>query len=350
MNRSQISFICALLAAFAAPCTAKPKPIPIKVVVVAMFEVGQDTGDQPGELQYWVERDHLDRIYPLLAGYHSVRMNADGEMAVLTGQGTAHAAATIMALGLDPRFDLTHAYWLIAGIAGGSPDRISLGSAAWARWVVDGDLGYEIDAREIPPDWPTGYIPLRKTRPYEPPSTPLEGQVYALNPTLTQWAFNFTRSTPLADSDKLKQIRSEFEGAAAQRPPFVMLGDEISSSTYWHGKLYDAWATEWVSYFTGGQGHFVTTAMEDTGTLLSLKNLANAGRIDWQRILVLRTVSNYDQQPHGMSAADSLARQRIGSYSAYLPSLEAAYTVGHAVVNELLTHWPKYVNVSVAPK
>ena len=254
MNRSQISFICALLAAFAAPCTAKPKPIPIKVVVVAMFEVGQDTGDQPGELQYWVERDHLDRVYPLLAGYHSVRMNADGEMAVLTGQGTAHAAATIMALGLDPRFDLTHAYWLIAGIAGGSPDRISLGSAAWARWVVDGDLGYEIDAREIPPDWPTGYIPLRKTRPYEPPSTPLEGQVYALNPTLTQWAFNLTRSTPLADSDKLKQIRSEFEGAAAQRPPFVMLGDEISSSTYWHGKLSDAWATAWVDYFTGKPG------------------------------------------------------------------------------------------------
>lgn len=43
-----------------------------------------------------------------------------------------------------------------------------------------------------------------------------------------------------------------------------------------------------------------------------------------------------------MTAADSLAHQRIGSYSAYMPSLEAAYVVGHVVVNELLTHWPKY--------
>src|SRR5579862_1092857 len=109
---------------------AAPVPIPVKVVVVAMFEVGNDTGDTPGELQYWVERDHLDRSYPLPAGYHALRMNGEGEMAVLTGQGTAHAAATIMALGLDPRFDLSHAYWLIAGIAGGRPDRISLGSAA----------------------------------------------------------------------------------------------------------------------------------------------------------------------------------------------------------------------------
>jgi purine nucleoside permease len=43
-----------------------------------------------------------------------------------------------------------------------------------------------------------------------------------------------------------------------------------------------------------------------------------------------------------MSAAESLSHQRIGSYSAYLPSLESAYTVGHAVVRELLRNWPKY--------
>jgi purine nucleoside permease len=307
-----------------------------------MFEVGADTGDQPGELQYWVERDHLDRIYPLSAGYHAVRMNGDGEMAVLTGQGTAHATATIMALGLDPRFDLSHAYWIVAGIAGGSPDRVSLGSAVWARWVVDGDLGYEIDAREIPPDWSTGYLPLRKARPFEAPAAPLDGQVCALNKGLAEWAFNLTRTIQLADSEHLKEIRGSFDGAAAQRPPFVTMGDEVSSSRYWHGKQFDAWAAEWVSYFTNGQGEFATTAMEDTGSLQSLQFLANAGKVDWQRILVLRTVSNFDRQPRGMTAADSLAMQRVGKYGAYLPSLEAAYTVGHAVVSELIAHWPKY--------
>ncbi len=271
-------------------------------------------------------------------------MNGEGEMAVLTGQGTAHAAATIMALGLDPRFDLSRAYWLVAGIAGGSPDRISLGSAAWARWVVDGDLGYEIDAREIPADWPTGYIPLRKTRPFEPPAAPLEGQVYALNTELAEWAYNLTRNMPLADSDRLKEVRAHFDGAAAQQPPAVIVGDEVSSSTYWHGKLSDAWAAEWMRYFTGGQGQFATTAMEDTGTLQSLRGLANAGRVDWNRILVLRTVSNFDQQPRGMSATDSLAHQRIGSYSAYLPSLESAYRVGHVVVHELLSEWREYTS------
>jgi purine nucleoside permease len=328
--------------AYGSPLMTEPRPIPVKVVVVAMFEAGEDTGDRPGELQYWVERDHLDRVFPLPAGYHAARMNSEGEMAVLTGPGTAHAASTIMAIGLDPRFDLSHAYWIIAGIAGGSPDRISLGSAAWARWVVDGDLGYEIDPREMPPDWTTGYLPFRKARPFEQPATPVDGQVFGLNPGLTQWAFNLTRATPLDDPQQLKEVRTQFDGGAAQRPPFVTLGDEISSSTFWHGKLSDAWATEWVRYFTGGKGQFFTTAMEDTGSLQSLEFLARAGRVDFQRILVLRTVSNFDQQPRGLTAAESLARQRIGSYSAYLPALEAAYKVGHVVVNELLTHWSKY--------
>src|ERR1700735_1353007 len=152
-----------------------PKKIPVKVVVVAMFEQGADTGDMPGELQYWVERDHLDTVYPLPAAYHDVRMNADGELAIVTGQGTAHAAATIMALGLDPRFDFSHAYWLIYGIVGGAPERVSLGAAVVANWVVDTDLSYEIDPREIPSGWPAGRLPLRKKEPFEVPATPLPG-------------------------------------------------------------------------------------------------------------------------------------------------------------------------------
>jgi purine nucleoside permease len=335
-------FILASCCLALAQSTPNPTPIPVKVVVIAMFEIGADTGDQPGELQYWVERDHLDHSYPLPAGYHPIHMNDRGEIAVLTGQGTASAASTIMALGLDPRFDLTHAYWIIAGIAGGSPDRISLGSAAWARWVIDGDLAYEIDAREIPPDWTTGYIPLRKTKPFESPAAPLPGQVYELNSNLVAWAYRLTKNTPLVDTDKLRQVRPHFDGASAQKPPFVTLGDEVSSSTYWHGKLFDAWANEWTRYFTNGKGEFATTAMEDTGTLQSLRFLANAGRIDWSRVLVLRTVSNFDRQPRGMTAPESLAQQRIGTYSAYLPSLEAAYTVGHTVVNELIANWQKY--------
>src|SRR5579863_4278944 len=158
---------------------AQTRPIPVKVVVVSMFEPGEDTGDRPGEYQLWVEREHLDQVLPMASGYHHVRLNKDGVLGLLTGVGTAKAAASVMALGMDPRFDLSKAYWIVAGIGGGDPADVSLGSAVWADHVIDGDLAYEIDAREIPKDWPTGYVPLHKTKPYaQPVKAELEGEMY----------------------------------------------------------------------------------------------------------------------------------------------------------------------------
>jgi purine nucleoside permease len=340
MTRALLAAALVLLACESAIAAAKP--IQVKVVVVAMFERGADTGDDPGELQYWVERNHLDRVISFRQGYHDLRMNRDGVLAVLTGVGTAKSAAAIMALGMDPRFDLTKAYWLVAGIAGMNPERGSLGSAAWAEWVVDGDLAREIDAREIPAGWKTGYLPLRGSTPYEQPQISNEGEVYHLDPGLVDWAFGMTGHVALADSDGMRAARERYEAPNARRPPFVMKGDTISSGTFWHGKLMNEWAVDWVKYHTGGKGEFTTTAMEDTGTMQSLTLLAKAGRVDLKRVLVLRTASNFDMPPPGVTAAENLARMKLGSYSAYLPALEAAWKVGNTVVEELVRGWAKY--------
>jgi purine nucleoside permease len=321
------------------------KPIEIKVVVINMFEVGADTGDTPGEFQYWVEREHLDRVLLFPQGYHDLRMNRDGVLGVLTGVGTARAAASIMALGLDPRFDLTHAYFLVAGIAGIDPEMGSLGSAVWSEYVVDGDLAHEIDAREMPDGWPTGYVPLGKSTPYEQPRRDRfaggDGTVYHLDPALVGWAYGLTRNVELPDTEQIAARRLQFAGANAQRPPFVLRGDNLSGSTFWHGRLMNAWARAWVKYQTEGKGTYAVCGMEDTGTMQSLTWLAKAGKVDLARVLVLRTASNYDQQRTGITAAESLAETKVTQYSAYLPSLESAYRVGHVVVDALVAQWPR---------
>jgi purine nucleoside permease len=324
-----------------AQSTPPSKPIQIKVVVVAMFERGEDTGDTPGEYQLWVEREHLDQILPLPAGYHHVRLNKDGVLGILTGVGTAKAAASVMAVGLDPRFDLSKAYWLIAGIGGGDPADVSLGSAIWADHVLDGDLAYEIDARQIPENWPTGYVPLRKATPYEEPvRKELEGEIYSLNPQLVDWAFRLTKDTPLPDSDSLRTSRARFAVFPnALKSPFVTHGDTLSSSTFWHGSRMNEWANAWTRYYTGGKGNYMVAGMEDTGTMQALTFLSQAGRVDFQRVLVLRTVSNYDREPPGTNAADSLKTMVSGNYSAYFPALEAAQIVGDKVVRDIVEHW-----------
>ncbi len=326
--------------------TIRGEPLQPRVVVVTMFEQGADTGDRPGELQYWVEREHLDRVIPVPAAFHPVRANADGTIiAIVTGGGNSNAAATIMALGLDPQFDLRQSYWLVAGIAGIDPADGSIGSAVWADYVVDGDLAHEIDAREIPAGWPTGYVPLGKKSPYEKPPLDADyaaGQCYALNPGLVRWAFELTRDTPLVDNEQMKKRRETYtDTPAAMRPPSVMIGANLASSTYWHGKLLNKWANDWVAYYTSGRGNYVTTAMEDSGTLRSLTNLERAGKVDSKRVLVLRTASNYDMQWPGGTASDSMSGESLGIYSAYIPSLEAAYRVGSRVVHAIVADWAR---------
>ncbi len=324
---------------------AQVRPLPIKVVVVTMFERGEDTGDAPGEYQLWVEREHLDQVMPLAAGYRHVRVNKDGVLGMVTGIGTAKAAASVMALGMDPRFDLSKAYWVVAGIGGGDPADVSLGSAVWAEHVIDGDIAYEIDAREIPADWSTGYVPLRKLQPYEKPvRSELEGELYTLNQALVQWAFRLTKDVALADTPAIRAARARFAGFPnALRPPFVTHGDTISGSTFWHGTRMDAWANAWTRYFSGG--NFMIAAMEDSGTMQALTFLNSAGRVDLQRVLVLRTVSNYDREAPGSTPAESLKGLVFGSYSAYLPALEAAQTIGGRVVRHLVEHWTECESV-----
>ena len=84
------------------------RPLKVKVVVLTTFEIGADTGDTPGEFQYWVERRKMETVIPLANAYHDVRTDGTGVIATVTGMATANAASSVMALGTDPRFDLSN--------------------------------------------------------------------------------------------------------------------------------------------------------------------------------------------------------------------------------------------------
>ncbi|MDE8650287.1 purine nucleoside permease [Novosphingobium sp. H3SJ31-1] len=324
------------------PCA---HPLPVKVVVVTLFEIGADSGDAAGEFQLWKERRHLDMRIPFPQSYHDLYYDPKTQvLAMVTGIGTARSSAATMALGLDPRFDLTHAYWLVAGIAGIDPQDASIGSAAWARWVVDGDLAHEIDAREIPKDWKTGYFPRHTKGPNDTatPPDPSGGEMFALNPALVSWAYRLTRDVKLPDSPAIAAERARFAGYPnAQRPPFVLEGEQLSAMTFWHGKLLTDWANGWVDYWTSGKGEFVTSAMEDTGVVQSLTYLDRIGRADKDRVLVLRAGSNYTMPPPGEDAATYLLHENEG-YAGLQAAVESLYLVGSKVIDELLADWGRY--------
>jgi purine nucleoside permease len=315
-------------------------------VIVTTFETGADTGDTPGELQFWVEREHLTESLPFAGGAvttsgvpHPIRVNAAHTvLGIVSGTTLVNAAASMMALGLDPRFDLTHAYILINGIAGIDPHVGSVGSAVWANFVVN-DVSRYIDPREAPPDWPYGFFPSGATRP-DPPTLPAapwqRSNLYTLNPKLTAWAFAQTKDLSLGDDPAVAAFRAGFTDLPnARRPPFVLVGDTFASDFYWHGAIMTRFAEDWVRLYTGGKGSFATTEMEDAGFMNAIERLAAMHRVDADRVMDLRTASNYSQERPGHTAVESVTAPYIGTRLA----LESAYVCGSTVLHKILANW-----------
>lgn len=317
------------------------EPVQVKAVIVAMWERGEPDDGEIGELELWVKREKLDKIYPFPVGPTDLRMNDHGVLAVLTGIGSSNAATVITALACDSRFDLSKAYWIIAGVAGVDPENASIGSAAWAEYVVDGDLMHEVDASEAPEDWPYGKLSLSGRRPNERTPSPRDKEIVRkLNPSLVEWAYQKTKDYTIKDYPELADFRSQFKGFPnAVKPPFVMKGDSLGSCSYWHGDVLTKWANDWVNMYTDGEGTFVMSNMEDHGTVTAIDRMSKTGRVDYNRVLVLRTASNYCTPPPGEDAEWHFTAPFI---LGGLPAFEAAYQLGKVILDDLLENWETY--------
>lgn len=328
-----------------------------KVLVIATYEMGKDQGDIPGELQYWVEREKLDQAITVPGLDHPLLTNGKGLYAMISGT-TSRCAVQMMTLALDPRFDLRQTYFLLSGIAGADPAAVSIASVVWVRMVVDGDPAFEIDSRQIPAEWPYGIIALGATEPGKVPanvdSVPSAGVsddgsggvgkvVYKMNPSLTEWAYQLTKNVVLPDNKDLAAHRAKFKDfPKAQGAPNVIEGESLGADRFWHGSAMNHWAQDWVRLYTKGAGTLVMSDCEDQGICLALHRLDQLGRVDFKRLLVLRSASNYTLPAPGVTIEHDLFNTDIGEAVGYLPSLDNNYRVGSVVVAALLQDWSKY--------
>jgi len=251
--------------------------------------------------------------------------------------GHANAAASTMALAFSPRFDLRQTYFVVAGIAGIDPLRGTLGSAAWAKYLVDFGIQWEIDAREIPGQWRSGYLGINTKSPGDKPSLDYRTEVFQLNPQLSEAAFALSRNVTLADNAQAKAARAKYRYAPANRPPTVIQCDTLAGDTWWSGTALGERAREWTRLLTDGKGVYCTTQQEDNATYEALKRAASVQRVDLQRVAVLRAGSDFDRPCAGQSSVNNLLKyESQGGFSIALDNL---FRAGNPLVQAITTHW-----------
>ncbi|KAF8317373.1 purine nucleoside permease-like protein [Clavulina sp. PMI_390] len=283
--------------------------------------------------------------------YPEAHCTHDGQICqVICDEGEINSAASVTALWLSPLFDLTQTYFLIAGDAGISPKVGTLASVAFARFAVQVALQYEIDAREIEPGWTTGYVPQGATAPGQFPTFLYGTEVYELNEPLRQRAISVAKKAILNDSADAQTYRNLYKNnsayAVAVKKPEVIACDTATSDNWWSGALLGAAFENITKVLTGNEGNYCTTQQEDNAVLGALIRGAVAKKVDFTRIMSLRTGTDFDRPPPGMSAADNLFN---GQDAGYDPAVLNIYLAGVKVVEDIVKNWDATFKKGIKP-
>jgi len=312
-----------------------------KVLIISMYE---------DEANVWFGIPEFDlfarniTVRGLSTLFPQVHCTQDGAICQLTtGEGESNAASSISALPLSSQFDLSSTYFLISGIAGINPKVATIGSVTFARYAVHVGLQYEIDAREIPANFSTGFFAQGTNAPgLYPRSFGIYGtEVFEVNEPLRQMAFGLARTAELSDTAAAQSMRAQYAVTpvfkAGGEPPTVVLCDTATSDTFWDGALIgDAFANT-TEVWTNGTGVYCSTQQEDNATLNALLRAAQHKLVDFSRIIIMRSASDFDRAPAGVSTLDSL----LGAHPAYVSSLLNLKLAGVKIVEAVVHDWGK---------
>jgi purine nucleoside permease len=318
-------------------------PRALKVVIISMFAPEGEPWIAPFQLKEEIAVPGLSPDYP------AIKCNADDVCLMVAGMGHANVAASTMALALDPRFDLKKTYFLIAGIAGIDPAQGTTGTATWARYLVDVGIAHEIDARELPKNWKTGYLGLMTKTPGEKPKFEYRTELAQLDEALLQKALALSKGVTLEDNDKARAYRAKYKTTPASLPPQVIQCDTLGGDTWWHGHKLGQHARDWTKLLTDGKGTYCTTQQEDNATYNALERAAKAGKVDLKRLAVLRTASNFDRPYPGQSAYSSLMASTTGASGGFMPATKNLAIVGGALVRDIVARWSEWSVGAPAP-
>jgi purine nucleoside permease len=278
---------------------------------------------------------------PLFPDAHCLR---DGSVCQLTtGESEINAAVTISSLVASHLFDLKDTYFMIGGIAGINPKYGTLGDVAFCKYAVQVALQYEFDAREMPLNFTTGYFPQGSYAPGQYPQSIYGTEVFEVNEALRDIAVNFaSTSLPFNDSADAITYRANYAPhgtgpyVAATKAPGIITCDVATSDVYFSGALLGETFENTTKMLTNGGGVYCMTAQEDNATLEALLRAAINKLVDFSRIIVMRTGSDFDRPFPGQSPENNLLYANPGGFE---PAIQNIYIAGVKVVQGILSNW-----------
>ena len=309
--------------------------IPVRVLILPKFEIGEMKGDFPGEAQYYYER-YLDGAasYEIRDGQEGHLLYVkDGVALCMTGIGKVNAALCTAAVLSDQRFDFSDAYIISTGCAGSAEGSTVMGDMFVISTTVDYDLGHHADSREMEDQTTETWF---RNESFD------SAAVIRLDPDLTDRVWKLVKDLPMETTERTRNCMSRaFEGAEwAVRDPKVLRGTSVTGDNYWKGAYDHANALKMIQEY-GCTDPYVTTEMEDNAVCMAARWM---GMLD--RVIDLRVSVNMDVFMNGATPERLWNPEYDITSHSEEDSLEAAdifetamknnFTAGSAVIEAIL--------------
>ena len=267
-------------------CARATERTRIKVLIVPKFEIGEMSGDFPGEAQLFYEQYCAgceEVAIPNTTPTAHFFVNEENGVALLvTGSGKTAASLSLASLLSWDAYDFHDAMIVSVGCGGGSTGSNVLGDVVVVTAACDAELGHRTDASEM--------ANPNAGRTWFPDESYNEYSCERLNSVLCEKAYQLVKDCPLRTTETVRRVlaKSFPKEEWASRAPHVSKGTAVTGDCYWKGKLGHENAKHIVDYYKCPDAYAVTE-MEEIAIINAAENF---GLED--RIISLRAIVNMD--------------------------------------------------------
>ena len=296
MNRKAIIFTGIFLLTILLLMTAgadAAEPAKVRVLIIPKFEIGEISGDFPGETQLFYEAycegTGEIRIPHTTPTAHFYFNEENGVGLLETGSGKTAAGLSLMSLLSWDAYDFSETVIVSVGCGGASTGSFTFGDVILVTAACDYELGHRTDRSELEnPESEITWFPDDSFRDYS---------VKLLNSELCEKVYPMIRDCPLRTTETTRSVLAQNfpDEAWASRDPLVLKGTAITGDSYWKGRQDHGNACFIAEYYECPDPYAVTE-MEETGIL----NAAECFGLQ-DRVISLRVIVNMDTFLEGES-------------------------------------------------
>jgi len=171
-------------------------------------------------------------------------------------------------------------------------------------------------------------------------------EVFEINAKLQKRFIAIASKQKLADSVAAQAYRSTYGYPPANQPPAVHDCVTATSNNYWSGsRLGDAFSA-YTTLFPNGSGVYCATQQEDNAVLEALLRGDIAKKVDFSRIAIMRTASDFDRAPPNETEVYHLL---CANQAGFDISISNIFIAGYPIVQDVLDNWDTAYAKGISP-